>query len=215
VSLAAVKETAHRLDAKVNDVLLAALSGSLRGYLRQRDYPVDDLVFHVVVPVNLRPAERALELGNKFGLAYAPLDLSIRDPVERLLSVKRDMDRIKSSVEPLVYFGLLGLFGLAPRAVEQEALAWFGSKATAVMTNVAGPRETMYMAGSPIENMMFWVPQSGQLGLGVSVLSYDGNVTLGVISDGALVADPDKIANRFAKEVAKLEKRSLAVGKAG
>ncbi len=209
VSLQAVKETAKRLDAKINDVLLAALCGSLRGYLRSREHPVDDLVCHVVVPVNLRPGERALELGNEFGLAYAPLDLSIGDPIERLRAVKRDMDRIKLSAEPLVFFGLLGLFGLGPKVVEQQALAWFGSKATAVMTNVAGPRETLYMAGSPVRNMMFWVPQSGQLGLGVSVLSYAGNVTLGVISDAGLVDDPGQIAKRFASEVGKIESRSL------
>ena len=76
----------------------------------------------------------------------------------------------------------------------------FGAKATAVMTNVPGPRETIYMAGAPIREIMFWVPQSGRLGLGVSILSYAGNVTIGVATDVGLVPDPDQIIAGFNQE---------------
>jgi hypothetical protein len=52
--------------------------------------------------------------------------------------------------------------------------------------------------------MYFWVPQSGSIGLGVSLLSYAGQVYFGVISDQQLIEDPDALVARFAPEFEKL-----------
>jgi hypothetical protein len=76
----------------------------------------------------------------------------------------------------------------------------FGSKATAVMTNVPGPREVRYFAGQPITGLMFWVPQSGRLGLGISILSYAGEVLVGVATDAGLVPDPESLIEAFHTE---------------
>ncbi|UUZ50346.1 WSD1 family O-acyltransferase [Massilia sp. B-10] len=51
---------------------------------------------------------------------------------------------------------------------------------------------------------MFWVPQSGDIGIGVSILSYNGGVQFGIVTDDALVKDPDNIISRFAPEFEKL-----------
>jgi hypothetical protein len=74
------------------------------------------------------------------------------------------------------------------------------SKATAVMTNVPGPQQALYMAGSRMKQMMFWVPQSGDIGMGVSILSYGGAVQFGLITDKKLCRDPQAIIDRFAPE---------------
>jgi len=74
-------------------------------------------------------------------------------------------------------------------------------KATLVLSNVPGPREPLRLAGAPVESMMFWVPQSGDVGLGLSVLSCDGRVHFGVMSDAAPVAEPQQIAARFPAEL--------------
>jgi hypothetical protein len=110
------------------------------------------------------------------------------------------MNAIKRSPEALVFYGLLNIFGTTPAQVEEPVVKLFGSKATAVMTNVAGPPTALYMAGSRISDMMFWVPQSGRLGMGVSILSYNGGVTLGVITDAGLMPDPEAITARFEEE---------------
>jgi len=77
----------------------------------------------------------------------------------------------------------------------------FGAKATAVMTNVRGPAQTIYFAGVKIDTLMFWVPQSGRLGLGVSILSYNGHVRLGIAVDAGLVPDPGMIVTYFHQEL--------------
>ena len=80
------------------------------------------------------------------------------------------MDKIKASSEPMVIYAILNAVGLTGPKVESLALQLFGSKATAVMTNVPGPREEIYLAGKAMRSMMFWVPQSARLALGVSIL---------------------------------------------
>ena len=107
------------------------------------------------------------------------------------------MDAIKQSIEAVAFYSLLNVFGVTPRQVEEQALNIFASRATAVMTNVRGPGQALYMAGSKIENIMGWVPQAGRLGLGVSIFSYDGKVSVGVITDAGLVPDPEQVTARF------------------
>ena len=204
VPLDDVKRIGKASGAKVNDVLLAAVAGALRDYLIGRGTDVSGLEVRAVVPVDLRPPARALDLGNEFGLIFLALPLGLDDPQDRLAEVKRRMDALKHSPEALVFFGLLNIFGMTPAQIEEPVVDLFGSKATAVMTNVAGPKETLYMAGQRIEDMMFWVPQSGRLGMGVSIMSYNGNVTLGVITDAGLVPDPEAITAAFQQEFEKL-----------
>jgi len=107
------------------------------------------------------------------------------------------MDAIKQSIEALTFYSLLNIFGVTPRQVEEQGLNIFGSRATAVVTNVRGPAQALYIAGSKIENIMGWVPQAGHLGLGVSIFSYDSKVSVGVISDAGLVPHPEQITARF------------------
>jgi hypothetical protein len=113
----------------------------------------------------------------------------------------------------MVAFGVLSVIGLAPVEVEQLGLRFFGSKATAVLTNVPGPRQPLYMAGRKIDKVMFWVPQSGHLGLGISILSYDGGVMLGIATDAGLVPDPERIVENFAVEFAAVREAAEALSK--
>jgi WS/DGAT/MGAT family acyltransferase len=193
IPLADVKTVTKTLGTKVNDVMLSAVAGALRDYLAEHDADVSDLEIRAVIPVDLRPPQRGIELGNAFGLVFLALPLSIADPVERLIETKKRMDSIKQSIEALTFYSLLGIFGVSPRQVEEQGLNIFGSRATAVVTNVRGPGQALYIAGSKIENIMGWVPQAGHLGLGVSIFSYDGKVSVGVITDAGLVPDPERI----------------------
>ena len=186
--------------ATVNDVLVATATGALRRYLERRGERTSGVAIRASVPVNLRPLDQAHKLGNAFGLVFLTLPIGIADPVKRLRTIKQEMDELKRSPEALVAFAVLNLMGLTPVEVEKAGLRFFGSKATAVLTNVPGPREPMYLAGRKVDSVMFWVPQSGRLGLGISILSYAGGVMLGVATDEGLVPDPERIIDSFEKE---------------
>jgi WS/DGAT/MGAT family acyltransferase len=193
ISLSEVKDVGCNMEATINDVLLAAVTGGLRRYLEGRNQPVRGLNIRAMVPVNLRPENTKEKFGNQFGLTYLSLPVGIRDPIRRLAVLKSRMDQIKESPEALVAFGILNVMGATTSQVESLALKIFGMKATAVMTNVPGPRKTLYLAGKPIRGLIFWVPSPAELGMGVSIFSYAGEVILGVNTDAGLVPDPENI----------------------
>ncbi len=196
-----VKAVGRALGATINDVLLAAVGGGLRRYLAGRGVPPrDGQVIRATMPVNLRSLERMRELGNQFGLAFLGIPIGIEDPLRRLADLKRRADKVKRGVEPLVVYGLLHVAGMVPAPVERLMLRIFGSKATAVMTNVPGPRRTVYFAGRPVEDLLFWVPQAARLGLGISILSYRGRVRLGFAADGGIVPDAGPLLDAFHAE---------------
>jgi hypothetical protein len=93
---------------------------------------------------------------------------------------------------------------MGPNLLQQPLLDILSRKASAVMTNVPGPREAIYLGGARIAEMMFWVPQSGRIGMGVSILSYNNRVHFGLVTDRKLVNDPAAIIDRFPGEFEKL-----------
>lgn len=195
-----VKHIGRTFGGTVNDVLLTMLSGALRRYILSQGEPADHLSIRSVVPVNLRPVDLDDELGNQFGLVFLGLPIGVADPLRRLYRLKHNMDGLKSSSEAVAAFGILGLFGTLPPRLQDLGVSIFDTKGTAVMTNVPGPRQQLYLAGAPIEMMMAWVPQSGRIGLGVSIVSYCGKVFLGVATDAGLVPDPESILGFFYDE---------------
>ncbi len=200
-----VKAVGKAYGCSINDVLMASVAGALRAYLRAKGDTVDEACeVRVMVPVNLRKASRAQRLGNAFGLVPLVLPVGLEDPVARLYEVRNRMNELKGSYTALVAMSVLGVLGATPKQVQSEIQNYFARKATAVMSNVPGPQRPLFLGGSQLEQIMFWVPQSGDIGIGVSVLSYNGGVQFGIVTDDALVKDPDNIINRFAPEFEKL-----------
>ena len=202
--LEVVKAVGKGLDCSINDVLLSCVAGAIGDYLRAKgDDPAEQWI-RAMVPVNLRPLEKAHQLGNRFGLVPLVLPIGIANPVQRLYAVRARMAELKTSYQPVLAFGVLAVAGLLIKPVQAALLNVFAKKATAVMTNVPGPREPIAFCGRTVEQVMFWVPQSGDIGLGVSILSYAGGVQFGLITDRQLCPDPEAIIERFAPEFEKL-----------
>jgi WS/DGAT/MGAT family acyltransferase len=199
-----VKAVGKALDASVNDVLLSSVAGALREYLVDKGDDVDGVSVRALVPVNLRPLEKAYRLGNQFGLVFLDLPLSIANPVERLYAVRANMRALKDSLQPVLTLGLLAAVGAGPKLLQDQLLQALSRNGTAVMTNVPGPQFPLYVAGAMIDGFMFWVPQAGDIGMGVSILSYNGTVQFGLISDRGLVPDPEDVIRRVQPEFEKL-----------
>jgi WS/DGAT/MGAT family acyltransferase len=213
VLLSDVKEVGRALGGTVNDVLIAAMTGALRRYLDRHGEPAQGLNFRAAMPVNLRSIDRMAELGNRFGLIFLSLPVGIDDAVERLAELRRRALALKRSAEPVVVYAILRLLGVVPLAIQRLVVRLFAAKTTMVMTNVPGPREVLYLAGRAIREIFFWVPQSGRVGLGVSIFSYAGHVRLGLASDEGLIPDPQVIVEGFHEEFAELQMRARTEGK--
>jgi diacylglycerol O-acyltransferase / wax synthase len=173
----------------------------LRHYLQAHDSPVGEI--QALVPFNLRPLDRPVprELGNKFGLVLLPLPVGTSGSYRRLTAVHERMQAIKDGRQGAVSYGMLSLAGLAPQTLERRLVDLYSGKGTAVMTNVAGPSKPVYLAGTPVRSLLFWAPTSGHLGMSVSIFSYRGEVTVGLMVDAALVPDPDEVVTQFEREL--------------
>jgi diacylglycerol O-acyltransferase / wax synthase len=199
-----VKSVGRALECTVNDVLMSTVSGALGARLRDQGFDTHGLKIRATVPVNLRGSEQELSLGNRFGLIFVEMPLGLRNPLRRLYAMHSTMAALKGSMQPPMTLAVLGLLGMLPAAVQAPAIELFSRKGTAVVSNVPGPKTPLYLCGQRITEMYFWVPQSGSMGIGVSVLTYAGRVHVGMIADRNLVPDPQRVVDLFAPELEKL-----------
>lgn len=202
VPLDRVKDLARSTGATVNDVLAAALAGALHDYQAQHHAVPKDVT--TMIPVNLRPLDKPLprRLGNRFALVLLRLPSGTPEAGERLQEVKRRMSAIKRSPEPVLTFALLHVIGLLGESVGRGLVRFFAAKAVGVTTNVPGPPEHRFLAGTRISGLLGWVPGSGEQAVGTCIFTYAGSVHVGFKTDAAVVPDPQRLLACFEAELA-------------
>ena len=206
--LSDVKHVSRALGCTLNDVLVSCAAGALRAHLLAKGDPVENLVFRAEVPINMRPPDEDFSvLGNRFGLLLLDLPIGVENRFERLFEIHRRMSALKQSRQPLASYLMLNMMGRLPEIVEQQMLKFFTTKATTVLTNVPGPKTPVYFAGSELVQLLFWVPQAGNVGIGISIFSYRGEVQIGLITDENLVPQPEAVAKGFHAEFRALASR--------
>jgi WS/DGAT/MGAT family acyltransferase len=197
VPLDRFRSIAKATNVTINDVLLGCVAAAVRPRLGIAGETLEDAVLHAAVPVDIRsrlpddlkPEENAL--GNYFGTVFVPLPVDGQSALERLYRIKQETRRLKKSWQPGIAWGLSACSSLIPEPLRQPLSDVFYRKASAVVSNVPGTPEARYIAGCRIMEQMFWVPQAGDIGLGVSIVSYAGQVQFGVVADEAVLADPE------------------------
>jgi len=202
LKLPVVKAVSRALGCTINDMLLSCVAGAMRGYLADKGDRTQGVEVGALVPIDLRePGD--VSLGNRFGVLTVFLPVGIEHPLERLMTVRQRMLELKTSYEPATTLGLFAALGYLPKTVQDRLLDLLAGRATAVMTNVPGPTEPLKIAGSILKQSLFWVPQTGDVGMGVSIFSYAGQVQFGLTTDAALTPDPEAVVSRFPEEFEK------------
>jgi hypothetical protein len=200
IPVARLRALAREHQATVNDVLMATLAGALRDWLVGAGRPLPDRDIRALVPVFL--GSRNGEMGNRFGLAFVGLPIGEQDAAARIRALKRSMDAVKSSVVAPVAFDILRLFGVAGRFVEQLGVEIFTRKATLMVTNVPGPKTRVRLAGGELSSVMVWAPTSGRMGLSATLLSYGGELRIGIAVDANLDLDPEALVREYERALA-------------
>jgi diacylglycerol O-acyltransferase / wax synthase len=195
-----IKSIGKYFNATINDILVSMVTGALRRYLQQCNNLVGDLDIRMAMPVNIRPMDAAIELGNQFSLILASLPVHIDDPVLRIREIQRRLRDLKEAPDAIIAYTMLNALGVSSAKLAKFGATMFANKMTGVMSNVPGPKFPLYFAGKEIKDIMFWVPRIGGLGLGISIISYNGKVSLGICTDTGLVADPNSILRHFENE---------------
>jgi WS/DGAT/MGAT family acyltransferase len=176
------KKIAHAHQAKVNDVVLAAVAGGLRQLLAGRGELVDRLVPRAMVPISLHQEQPGQARGNQPGWMMVPLPLGEPDPVRRLELIAAETAARTHKARPQAGSGIF-------RFVAGQR-AWYRHfpqqrSVNLVVTNISGPPVPLYLAGARLLELFPMVPVMGNLTLVVAVLSYAGQLNL------TAVADPD------------------------
>lgn len=200
LSLFEIKAVGDAFGCSVNDVLLSCTAGAMRAYLQAQGDEVDGLDVRALVPVNCRPAGPVTELGNRFGLVFLSLPVGVANPFDRMMEVRRRMDELKRSQQPTVALGILTGMGILPESMKERVLESLAANASVVITNVRGAAHPQFLAGRRIDRQVFWVPQSGGIGMGVSILSYAGKVDIGIVTDTRRVPDPWQLVKHLSEE---------------
>lgn len=201
--LAPLRERAHTLDLTLNDLFLAALAGALGHYLRSHGPTDESCEVRVSIPVNLRAVDDA-SLGNQFGLVLLDLPVGVEDAVSRRVIVGQRMRRLKRSLEAKAMLAALAALGHLPASAGKALVDRVASTSCAVVSNLPGPDHVLRFDSARLTRAMFLPPQTGHIGLGISILTYAGNVSLAVCSDTGVVAEPGQILRPFAKELKSL-----------
>jgi diacylglycerol O-acyltransferase / wax synthase len=184
-----VKAIAHAHDATVNDVLLAAITGGLRGLSLARGEPVDGVVLRALVPVSMHH-EPGLPRGNVLGQITAPLPVGVADPAVVLRHIAAATAEQKARVGPR------RMPVLRSRALQRVFLAFMAHQRMTTLTvaDVPGPRVRLSLGGMPVLEMFPLVPLIGNMALGVGALSYAGTFAIAAVADRAVCPDVDVFA---------------------
>ena len=188
-----VKEAGGRYGATVNDVIVAAVTHGLRELLDGRGELHDRLVLKALVPVSLRSGAERGQLGNRVGALVAPLPVGIPDPVARLRFISDELHEMKARGDAAASARLLDWANWWPPRLISAAgpLVRRQPFVNVVVTNVPGPPVPLYALGARMLDTCPVVPLGGNLPLGVAILSYNGQLNIGVHADPDACPDLD------------------------
>ena len=207
-SLADIKTIRREFGGTVNDVVLAAISSGFRALLLSRGEQPEPHEVPSLVPVSVRAPGDNGSFGNQVSATVADLPVHVPDPVERLAAIRTELDSLKASNEAILGQSLvaLGHYSLYPVTSWLVRLAFRlpQREIVTVTTNVPGPRQPLYWRGRRLEEIIPYVPIASTVRVGISIFSYDGNVTFGITGDYAANPDLDVLARGIEHGVSEL-----------
>ncbi len=204
-ALTDVKTVRSALGGTVNDVVLAAITSGFRQLLVARGEAVEGRTVRTLVPVSVRAARNDGAatgdgtFNNKISMMFASLPVGIADPAERLAFIREQLAGLKSSKQAVAGEALTSMSALAPDglvslAARAIARAQGPIAVETVTTNVPGPQVPLYSLGRRMRRVYAYVPIAAHMRFGVTIFSYDGEVTFGVTGDQDVSPDVDVLA---------------------
>jgi len=204
--LADVKAIKNELGGTVNDVVLTVVAGALGRHMRRRGNPTEGLELKAMVPVSVRGADQAGDLGNQVAAMMAPLPVWCQDPYARLQIMRESMEHLKEGGQAVGAQALTELTGFASPTIMGQAARLMSRQRffNLVITNVPGPQIPLYLMGRRALDPFPLVPLAKNQGLGIAIMSYDGRMNFGLVGDYDVMYDIDDLAEDLQASLAEL-----------
>ena len=195
-NLVDIKAIKNELGGTVNDVVLTVVAGALGRHLRRRGVSTDGLELKAMVPVSVRSAEQAGDVGNHVAAMMAPLPVWCQDPVARQKIVTESMGHLKEGGQAIGAQALTEMSGFAPPTIMGQAARLMSRQRffNLVITNVPGPQIPLYLLGRRAIDPFPLVPLAKNQGVGIAIMSYDGRMDFGLVGDYDVMYDLDDLA---------------------
>ncbi len=206
--LSDVKRAKTAAGCSVNDVVLAAVAGGFREYLRSRGEDVETTTIRSLVPVSVRTAEHRGQLGNHVTALFADLPVDVDGPRERLAVVTHQMTELKRSGQSVGIESMLAAADFVPATLMTlgaKVYALAGQRVVnTVTTNIPGPQHPLYLLGHRMLELFPYIPVAQSVRISIGILSYDGHLTIGVTGDYDAVPDIDVLCAAIERALAEL-----------
>jgi WS/DGAT/MGAT family acyltransferase len=200
---------------KVNDVVLAVITGALRRYVQARGVDPAGLRVRTLVPVSVRRPEDHMSLGNLVSSMFPTLPIGIADPVDRLHALAAEMRSLKEKGQAQASGLVMSLLGAMPAPVGALLGRLLPERAiiSTVCTNVPGPREVCHIAGRRIVEIHPMIPLFQNMGIEFAILSYAGQLSIAAAVEPNLVPDADTIPEHLVAAADELRAALRPIGR--
>jgi WS/DGAT/MGAT family acyltransferase len=196
----------RRFGTTVNDILLSASAGALRGLHEHRDEAPHDV--KAMVPVSVQAPDE--QWGNRIAFLFLQLPCGEADPVWRLREIHVAMRGRKREGEPEGADAVLNALSYAPRAVRRVAGKVLGSPLLSNLTisNIPGPDVPLYLMGCEVQRAYPIVPLTSGHGISIGMTTIHERACFGIYAQSELADDADHIARGIGEAIDEL--RALA-----
>jgi diacylglycerol O-acyltransferase / wax synthase len=205
-SLADFKAVKNAFGGTVNDVVLAVVSGALRGWLQSRGVRTEGVELRALVPVSIRSHDQRGQTGNRIAVMRGPLPVYIEDPIARLRTVKASMDGLKESKQAVGAEVLTSVQNFAPPTILAQAsrLNFSTRLFNLIVTNVPGPQFPLYVRGREMLDVfpVAFLPKNHALA--IAIMSYNGRMNFGLLGDYDALPDITVISEGIQTALAEL-----------
>lgn len=207
--LADIKAVKNAFGVTVNDVVVALVAGAVRSWLLEHaDLPERPLLAQI--PVSVRTEEQRGTFGNRISVMIVPIPTDVADPGARVARAAEQLLAAKCRHRAIPADALQDVANFIPPAVHARASRvvtqlsgqrWLRPVQNLVISNVPGPPIPIYMAGA---ELVAFYPVSVIVhgtGLNVTVMSYRGDVNVGIVADREQMPELDDLMAGMRREL--------------
>ena len=205
-----IKRLKDATGGTVNDVVMAICAGALREYLLLHD-ALPDEPLRAMVPVSIRTGQETDPWTNRVSAIVAEIPTDCDDPIERVARCRAAMADAKRQLDLVPAETLMAITETAAPVVATAAVRLiarlsdrFTLPANVVISNVPGPRESLYFAGAKLDNYIPVSTISNGMGLNITVHSYEDHLDFGLVADRDLVPDLWDLVDLHIAEIERL-----------